>query len=66
MLSNWQFVSYYAKEDGTITAVASVKSDPYVAKAAELIRLGKMPKLAEIKAGKDIVNEIDISGKIGN
>lgn len=43
---------YQAKKDGQITTVASIGRDPYVSKAAELLRLGKMPKLDEIKAGK--------------
>lgn len=48
-----------------IVAVASVKSDPYVSKAAELLRLKLMPSFSEIKGGKNIL-DIDISGKIGN
>lgn len=59
-----KFVSYYAKDD-QITAVASMGRDPAVAKSAELIRLQQMPKLSEIKAGKNIL-DINISGKIGN
>lgn len=47
-----KFVLYQAKEDGTVTTVASIGRDPYVAKASELLRLGVMPKLAEIKSGK--------------
>jgi apoptosis-inducing factor 3 len=59
-----QFVSYYAKDD-QIMAVASIGRDPAVAKSTALIRLNQMPKLSEIKAGKNIL-EINISGKIGN
>lgn len=46
-----QFVSYQAKQ-GKITAVASAKRDPLVAKASELIRLGLMPTLDQIRGGK--------------
>jgi NADH dehydrogenase FAD-containing subunit len=59
-----KFVAYYAKGE-EIVAVASVKSDPYVSKSAELIRLEQMPTFSEIKGGKNIL-EIDISGKSGN
>lgn len=46
-----KFVLYQAK-NGAITGVASMGRDPVVMKASELIRLGKMPSLNEIKAGK--------------
>ncbi|KAI9635272.1 uncharacterized protein MKK02DRAFT_25715 [Dioszegia hungarica] len=46
-----QFATYQAK-NGKITAVASMQKDPYVAKASELIRLGLMPTLDEIRGGK--------------
>jgi len=59
-----KFVSYYAKDD-QIMAVASIGRDPAVAKSTALIRLNQMPKLSEIKAGKNIL-EINISGKVGN
>ncbi|OJT01779.1 Apoptosis-inducing factor 1 [Trametes pubescens] len=54
-----KFVAYYAKA-GTIVAVASMQRDPLVMKASELIRLGLMPTLAEIRAGKDVLS-VDIS-----
>jgi hypothetical protein len=46
-------------------AVASIKRDPYVSKAAELIRLKQMPSFSAIKKGTNIL-DINISGKIGN
>ena len=51
MLKREQFVSYQAK-NGKVTAVASMGRDPYVAKASELLRLGLMPSLSDIKGGK--------------
>ncbi|EIW72762.1 hypothetical protein TREMEDRAFT_67043 [Tremella mesenterica DSM 1558] len=56
--SELKFVTYQAK-NGKITAVASMQSDPIVAKASELMRLDIMPSLSEIKAGKNIL-EIDL------
>ncbi|WVQ85561.1 hypothetical protein IAT38_007727 [Cryptococcus sp. DSM 104549] len=56
-----KFVTYQAKE-GKVTAVASMQRDPIVAKASELMRLGLMPSLEEIKNGKNIV-EIELIGK---
>ena len=47
-----KFVTYQAKKNGKITAVASMQRDPYVAKASELLRLDKMPSLDEIRNGK--------------
>jgi NADPH-dependent 2,4-dienoyl-CoA reductase/sulfur reductase-like enzyme len=46
-----KFVLYQAK-NGKITTVASMGRDPVVSKASELFRLGKMPSLEEIRAGK--------------
>lgn len=54
-----KFASFQARKDGTVTAVASMQRDPVVAKASELMRLGLMPKLEEIKGGKNIL-EIEL------
>ncbi|KAI0636226.1 hypothetical protein C8Q77DRAFT_1102224 [Trametes polyzona] len=54
-----KFVAYYAK-GGKIVALASMQRDPIVVKGSELLRLGLMPTLAEIKAGKDILS-VDVS-----
>ncbi|BEI83561.1 hypothetical protein CcaverHIS002_0401650 [Cutaneotrichosporon cavernicola] len=51
-----KFVLYQANKDGDITTVCSMGRDPIVAKANELLRTGKMPKLDEIKAGKNILD----------
>jgi hypothetical protein len=50
-LDELTFVAYFT--DGpTILAVASLGRDPVVSHCSELMRLGKMPTAAEIKAGK--------------
>ncbi|KAF9470912.1 hypothetical protein BDN70DRAFT_888625 [Pholiota conissans] len=54
-----KFIAYYVK-GGKIVAVASMQNDPVVSKASELLRLGLMPSLEEIKGGKDLLS-IDIS-----
>ncbi|KAG6850699.1 hypothetical protein H0H93_009857 [Arthromyces matolae] len=54
-----KFISYYAK-NGKIVAVASMQNDPVASKASELLRLGLMPSLDEVKSGKDLLS-IDIS-----
>ncbi|KAG6909960.1 hypothetical protein DXG01_014229 [Tephrocybe rancida] len=46
-----KFIAYYGKE-GKIVAVASMQNDPVVSKASELLRLGLMPSLEEVKGGK--------------
>lgn len=46
-----QFASYQAK-NGKVTAVTTMQRDPIVAKASELLRLGLMPSLDEIRNGK--------------
>lgn len=58
------FVAYYGKE-GKPFAVASIKKDPYVSQASELLRLNQMPTMEEVKKGKNIM-EITIGGKAGN
>ena len=46
-----KWVAAYVK-DNAIVAVSSCQRDPAVSQAAELIRLGKMPSVAELKAAK--------------
>ncbi|KAK0204677.1 hypothetical protein DFS33DRAFT_1321953 [Desarmillaria ectypa] len=43
-----KFIAYYSKS-GKITAVASMQNDPVASKALQLLRLGMMPTLAELK-----------------
>jgi len=54
-----KFIAYYIRGD-KIVAVASMQNDPVVSKASELLRLGLMPSVEEIKGGKDLLL-IDIS-----
>jgi len=54
-----KFIAYYIKAD-KVVAVASMQNDPVVSKASELLRLGLMPSVEEIKGGKDLLS-IDIS-----
>ncbi|KIM84275.1 hypothetical protein PILCRDRAFT_818616 [Piloderma croceum F 1598] len=54
-----KFIAYYAKE-GKVIAVSTMQNDPVVSKASELLRLGAMPSLDELRNGKNIL-EIDIS-----
>ncbi|SJL00039.1 related to rhodocoxin reductase [Armillaria ostoyae] len=55
-----KFIAYYSKS-GKIIAVASMQNDPVASKALQLLRLGMMPTLAELKErGLDIMS-IDIS-----
>jgi len=54
-----KFIAYYVKQ-GKVVAVASMQNDPVVSAASELLRLGLMPSLEDIKAGKDLLT-IDIS-----
>ncbi|GFZ43525.1 hypothetical protein JCM24511_01245 [Saitozyma sp. JCM 24511] len=56
-----KFATYQAK-NGKITAVATMQTDPVVAKASELMRLDIMPTLDEIRNGTNIL-EIDLVGK---
>ncbi|KAK0450062.1 flavoprotein [Armillaria borealis] len=43
-----KFIAYYSKS-GKIIAVASMQNDPVASKALQLLRLGMMPTLAELK-----------------
>jgi NADPH-dependent 2,4-dienoyl-CoA reductase/sulfur reductase-like enzyme/nitrite reductase/ring-hydroxylating ferredoxin subunit len=54
-----KFIAYYIKAD-KVVAVASMQNDPVIPKASELLRLGLMPSVEEIKGGKDLLS-IDIS-----
>ncbi|KAL0060827.1 Apoptosis-inducing factor 1 [Marasmius tenuissimus] len=65
-LGEMKFVAYYAKQ-GKIVAVASMQNDPVVSKASELLRLGLMPSLEEVKAGKSLngVNGVNSNNQPG-
>ncbi|KAJ7585111.1 hypothetical protein C8J56DRAFT_142666 [Mycena floridula] len=56
-----KFVAYYVKE-GKVVAVSSMQHDPICAKAAQLMRLGKMPGGEAVRGGVDIM-KIDISSQ---
>ncbi|KZT42177.1 hypothetical protein SISSUDRAFT_1041805 [Sistotremastrum suecicum HHB10207 ss-3] len=58
-LDELKFAAYYAKK-GKVIAVISIQKDPIVAQSAELLRLGLMPSVAEIRAGKSPL-DVDIS-----
>lgn len=49
-----KFAAYYTKGDDVV-AVASMQKDPVMAKAAELMRLGKMLTKKDLQGGKDIL-----------
>lgn len=49
-----RWACYYAKGD-EVVAVASMGMDPVVTKSAELMRLGRMPTMAELKGGLDVL-----------
>ncbi|KAI8824417.1 uncharacterized protein EV422DRAFT_565110 [Fimicolochytrium jonesii] len=49
------FVAYYANK-GAVVAVASLNKDPVVSQFSELLRLKRVPTLAEIKGGKSILS----------
>ncbi|KAJ3117868.1 hypothetical protein HDU96_005245 [Phlyctochytrium bullatum] len=51
---NLSFAAFYGR-GGKVLAVASVAKDPVVSHASELIRVGKMPSIDELKAGKDVL-----------
>ncbi|KAJ3108833.1 hypothetical protein HDU97_010105 [Phlyctochytrium planicorne] len=53
-VDNLSFVAFYGRK-GKVLAVASVAKDPAVSHASELIRVDKMPSIAELQAGKDIL-----------
>ncbi|KAG5721933.1 putative flavoprotein C26F1.14C [Termitomyces sp. T112] len=54
-----KFIAYYGRH-GRIVAVASMQNDPVVSQASELLRLGLMPSLEEVRAGKSLLS-VDIS-----
>jgi NADPH-dependent 2,4-dienoyl-CoA reductase/sulfur reductase-like enzyme len=54
-----KFIAYYVR-GGKVVAVASMQNDPVVSQASELLRLGLMPTLQEIRDGKDLLS-VDIS-----
>ncbi|KAF8072016.1 hypothetical protein FPV67DRAFT_1748109 [Lyophyllum atratum] len=54
-----KFIAYYGK-GGRVVAVCSMQNDPVVSKASELLRLGLMPSLEELRGGKDLMS-VDIS-----
>lgn len=54
-----KFAAYYAQGD-EIVAVATIKRDPYMSKAALLMGSGQMPSFSEVKNGKDIL-EVEIT-----
>ncbi|KAL7419530.1 Apoptosis-inducing factor 1 [Cryptotrichosporon argae] len=56
-----KFALYQAK-NGKVTSVSTMQRDPIVAKASELMRLGLMPSLDEIRNGKNIL-EIELIDK---
>ncbi|KAJ3159658.1 hypothetical protein HK101_001030 [Irineochytrium annulatum] len=57
---NLAFVAYYGRA-GKVLAVASVAKDPAVSHASELLRVGKMPSMSELKAGIDVLT-VKLSG----
>lgn len=54
-----KFAAYYAKGD-EVVAVATMGVDPLMVQCSELIRIRAMPKLSEIKGGKNPL-EVDLS-----
>lgn len=48
-----KFAAFYGK-DGDVVAVGSMQMDPVTSWSAELMREGKMPKLADLKGGLDV------------
>ena len=57
-----KFAAYYGNKD-TVVAVASMMLDPVMSKSAELMRRGTMPKLSEIREGKDVL-QVDLPGQV--
>ena len=49
-----KFVAYYCRDD-VVLALASMGMDPIMAKAADLMRRGKMPSKKEVASGVDIL-----------
>ena len=50
---NGKFAAFYGKAGETV-AVASMMMDPIMTQSAELMRVGKMPGLEELKGGLDV------------
>ena len=50
---NGKFAAFYGKAGETV-AVASMMMDPIMTQSAELMRVGKMPGLKELKGGLDV------------
>ena len=57
-----KFAAFYGKGD-TVVAVASMMMDPIMSQSAELMRRGRMPRIAELRKGVDVRN-IDVPGQI--
>jgi NADPH-dependent 2,4-dienoyl-CoA reductase/sulfur reductase-like enzyme len=53
-LAEGRFAAFYAKGE-TIVAVATMGMDPVMAKAADLMLVGKMPGKAELEKGADLL-----------
>lgn len=49
-----EFVAYYAKDD-RIIAVATMNTDPVMAKVIALMRAGRMPRLSDVIKGTDVM-----------
>ncbi|KAK7032856.1 hypothetical protein R3P38DRAFT_2919316 [Favolaschia claudopus] len=58
-LDDLKFIAYYIKS-GKVIAVATMQNDPVCSAASELLRLGLMPTVEELRAGKDPLS-VDIS-----
>lgn len=54
-----KFAAYYAKGD-EVVAVATMGVDPLMVQSSELLRIGAMPSVSQIKGGKDPL-KIDLS-----
>ncbi|SNX81339.1 related to rhodocoxin reductase [Melanopsichium pennsylvanicum] len=59
-----KFAAYYAKGD-QVVAVATMGVDPLMVQSSELIRINAMPKLSEIKNGKNPL-DLDLSSISAN
>lgn len=57
-----KFSAYYAKGD-EVVAVATMGVDPLMVQCSELLRIGAMPSLSDIKNGKDPLS-LDLSAKM--
>ncbi|KKA30441.1 hypothetical protein TD95_005443 [Thielaviopsis punctulata] len=54
-LDSGKFVAFYTKGE-VIVAVATMGKDPVMAKAVELMRLGKMPSKGQVSEGVDVLS----------